>query len=251
MPRGAVGEPEHARIAGVPTTANRACLAEPGRNCLAPGQTARDHGAMSSTPVAAGTRIAWDDVPRHVRAAVEHELGSPITEAVTQHGGFSPGAAVRVACRSGRRAFVKAVGLSLNPDSPGLHRAEIRAMSQLRVGAPAPKLLALLRRRRLGGARARGHRRPPAGPALAELGRGADVDRARSAGADDRSGLDAAVPRDRAVPRQLGQDRGRPRGHRQRAARPVARDARSAVVGPSGQPQATRWCTSMRARTTC
>ena len=97
---------------------------------------------MSTAPLAASPRISWDDVPRHVQAAVEHELGSPIRPAVTQHGGFSPGAAVRVVCEDGRRAFVKAVGLSLNPDSPGLHRAEIHAMSVLPDEVPAPRLLA-------------------------------------------------------------------------------------------------------------
>lgn len=97
---------------------------------------------MSTTPLAASPRISWADVPRHVQAAVEHELGSPIRRAVTQVGGFSPGAAVRVVCENGRRAFVKAVGLSLNPDSPGLHRAELHAMSLLPGEVPAPALLA-------------------------------------------------------------------------------------------------------------
>jgi aminoglycoside phosphotransferase (APT) family kinase protein len=96
---------------------------------------------MSHAPLAASPRISWDDVPRHVRAAVDQGLGSPITSAVTQQGGFSPGAAVRVVCEDGRRAFVKAVGRSLNPDSPGLHRREIQAMSVLPDGVPAPRLL--------------------------------------------------------------------------------------------------------------
>jgi hypothetical protein len=97
---------------------------------------------VSTTPLAASPRIAWADVPQHVQAAVEQELGSPIRTAVTQDGGFSPGAAVRVVCQDGRRAFVKAVGLTLNPDSPGLHRAELHAMSLLPDEVPAPALLA-------------------------------------------------------------------------------------------------------------
>jgi hypothetical protein len=96
---------------------------------------------MSTVPLAASPRISWDEVPQHVRAAVEEGLGSPITSAVTQQGGFSPGAAVRVVCQDGRRAFVKAVGLSLNPDSPGLHRREIHAMSLLPDEVPAPREL--------------------------------------------------------------------------------------------------------------
>lgn len=97
---------------------------------------------MPTAPIAASPRISWGAVPPHVRAAVEQALGSPVTEAVTQYGGFSPGAAVRVVCEDGRRAFVKAVGLSLNPDSPGLHRGEIHAMSVLPDGVPAPRKLA-------------------------------------------------------------------------------------------------------------
>ena len=99
-------------------------------------------GQMTTAPLAASPRISWDEVPQHVRAAVDRELGSRVGEAVTQQGGFSPGAAVRVVCEDGRRAFVKAVGLSLNPDSPGLHRSEILAMSLLPDGVPAPRLLA-------------------------------------------------------------------------------------------------------------
>ena len=104
--------------------------------------SAGDHGPMSTTPLAASPRIAWADVPRHVQDAVERELGSPIRSAITQDGGFSPGTAVRVVCEDGRRAFVKAVGLALNPDSPGMHRAELHAMSLLPDELPAPALLA-------------------------------------------------------------------------------------------------------------
>lgn len=97
---------------------------------------------MASTPPAASPRIGWTDVPGHVRRAVDQRLGSSITSAVTQIGGFSPGAAARVVCRNGRRAFVKAVGSALNPDSPGLNRAEILALSLLPEHVPAPRLLA-------------------------------------------------------------------------------------------------------------
>jgi hypothetical protein len=101
----------------------------------------RDHEAMS-TPEVSSPRISWADVPQRVRTAVDRDLGSPVKSAVSQHGGFSPGAAMRVVCDNGRRAFVKAVGLALNPDSPGLHRAEIATMTLLPDELPAPKLLA-------------------------------------------------------------------------------------------------------------
>jgi hypothetical protein len=110
-------------------------------NLLRVGSPGRDDPEMSSAPEAASPRIGWHGVPEHVRCAVDEALGSPIVEAVTQLGGFSPGAAVRVVCRDGRRAFVKAVGSSLNPDTPGLNRAEIVALRLLPDGAPAPRLL--------------------------------------------------------------------------------------------------------------
>lgn len=96
---------------------------------------------MSGTPAAASPRISWSEVPEPVRRAIEAELGSPVSSAVTQLGGFSPGAAVRIVCADGRRAFVKAVGASLNPDSPRLHRAEIRALQLVPPHVPAPSLL--------------------------------------------------------------------------------------------------------------
>jgi hypothetical protein len=93
------------------------------------------------TPVAASPRIAWTDVPEPVRAAVADALGSPVASAATQLGGFSPGAAVRVVCMDGSRAFVKACGSSLNPDSPGIHRAEIRALRLMPPDVPHARLL--------------------------------------------------------------------------------------------------------------
>jgi aminoglycoside phosphotransferase len=92
--------------------------------------------------VAGGVRFAWADVPPHVRAAVEDGLGSPVVEATSQPGGFSPGTADRVVLADGRRAFVKAVGSSINPDSPGAHRLEIRSLTALPFGLPVPRLLA-------------------------------------------------------------------------------------------------------------
>jgi hypothetical protein len=95
-----------------------------------------------SVPVAAGSRIGWADVPDHVRGEVEAGMGSPVVDARTQHGGFSPGAAVRLRCADGTRAFVKACGSALNPDTPGLLRDEIAALDQLPGSVPHARLLA-------------------------------------------------------------------------------------------------------------
>jgi len=90
---------------------------------------------------AAGVRIAWVDLPVSVRAAVEGILGSGVVEAGSQPGGFSPGSADRVRTADGRRAFVKAVGGSITPDSPGLHRREIAVTAALPSDAPVSELL--------------------------------------------------------------------------------------------------------------
>jgi hypothetical protein len=81
--------------------------------------------------IARGPRMAYDDAPAAVRAWVERELGSQIVASSTQYGGFSPGVAARLVTASGRRAFVKAVGPELNPDTPGLFRQESVAMQAL------------------------------------------------------------------------------------------------------------------------
>ncbi|HEY6835474.1 MAG TPA: aminoglycoside phosphotransferase family protein [Gaiellaceae bacterium] len=92
-------------------------------------------------PSAQGARVPWEAVPLSVREAVESGLGSPVAQAVTRPGGFSPGAASRLRLEDGRRVFVKAVGSQPNPDSPDLHRDEARVTAALPPETPAPKLL--------------------------------------------------------------------------------------------------------------
>ncbi|MDX6364387.1 MAG: hypothetical protein QOC85_3397 [Streptomyces sp.] len=92
-------------------------------------------------PPAAGVRTAWEALPGAVKDAVAELLGAPVTVAVTQTGGFSPGVAARVTTAAGRRAFVKAVSAETNPDSPAMHRAEARHAAALPAEVPAPRLL--------------------------------------------------------------------------------------------------------------
>jgi hypothetical protein len=94
-----------------------------------------------TAPPAAGSRTPWEELPRTLRDAVADVLGSPVRTAVTQEGGFSPGAAARVTTTDHRRAFVKAVSAETNPDSPSLHRTEARNASLLPSNTPAPRLL--------------------------------------------------------------------------------------------------------------
>ncbi len=86
-------------------------------------------------------RIGWADLPSHVRAGVDHVLGSAVVEAVGQRGGFSPGTADRVLTAAGRRAFIKAVGPQPNRHSPEIHRREAAVSAGLPPGLPAPSLI--------------------------------------------------------------------------------------------------------------
>ncbi len=81
------------------------------------------------SPRAVGVRAPWVAMPDHVRAWVADTLGSPVVEAPDQVGGMSPGCATRLVCEDGTRAFVKAVGVELNPMTPILFRREITVLS--------------------------------------------------------------------------------------------------------------------------
>jgi Ser/Thr protein kinase RdoA (MazF antagonist) len=94
-----------------------------------------------AAPRAAGRRISWEQVPGHVRRAVEAALGAAVLEAQTQKGGFSPGAAARLRLSNGSAAFVKALGVDLDRDSVGLYRNEAATMPHLPAGLPVPRLL--------------------------------------------------------------------------------------------------------------
>jgi hypothetical protein len=78
-----------------------------------------------------GPRLAYDALPERARLWVSEALGGEVVDATTCCGGFSPGVAARVRATNGRRAFVKAVGASLNPDSPTMQRNEIAVLSAL------------------------------------------------------------------------------------------------------------------------
>jgi hypothetical protein len=93
------------------------------------------------SPPAAGVRVPWEAVPSPVRAAVEDRLGARVVEAVTQTGGFSPAAAVRVRLDDGRRAFVKAVDSATNSRTLRIYRDEIKVAALLPASVPAPRLL--------------------------------------------------------------------------------------------------------------
>jgi len=84
-----------------------------------------------TTPRAAGVRATYAAIPERVRTWVDETLGSPVVQAHDQIGGMSPGCATRVVCADGTRAFVKAVGAELNPDTPNLFRREVLVLGLL------------------------------------------------------------------------------------------------------------------------
>lgn len=95
-----------------------------------------------SSPLrAVGVRADYARIPDAVRSWVEATLGSPVVQADTQRGGMSPGCAARLLLADGSRAFIKAVGSSLNPGTPSLFRTEIRVLAAL----PAVPWRAMLR----------------------------------------------------------------------------------------------------------
>lgn len=87
--------------------------------------------APTRQPRAVGVRAPYTAVPAPVRAWVDEALGSPVVEWADQVGGMSPGCATRVTGADGRRAFVKAVGTELNPDTPNMFRREALTLSLL------------------------------------------------------------------------------------------------------------------------
>ncbi|MEV7629372.1 phosphotransferase [Actinoplanes sp. NPDC089786] len=91
-------------------------------------------------PAIGGVRLGWRDLPGEVQGAVAAILKSPVTEAVSQSGGFSPGTADRVTTAAGDRAFVKAVSPDQNPRSAELARQEAEICAALPASTNAPRL---------------------------------------------------------------------------------------------------------------
>src|SRR5262249_44623624 len=96
-------------------------------------------------PPAEGVRVHWQSVPLAVRAGIEAICGSPVMDARSQPGGFSPGVAARLECADGTRRFVKAVSAEANPHSPSMHRREAEVLPGLApllaaADLPVPRL---------------------------------------------------------------------------------------------------------------
>lgn len=86
-------------------------------------------------------RLGWAHLPPLVRRAVEQRLGSPVVDAVSQDGGFTPGFASVLTCADGSRAFVKAASVKAQRVFADAYREEARKLAALPPGVPAPALL--------------------------------------------------------------------------------------------------------------
>lgn len=100
----------------------------------------------TAVPVrATSRRPRWSDLPPAVRAIVEQSAGSRVVAATSTGTGFTPGFASRLDLADGSRVFVKAASSVYDGwhgwTITGAYREEIRKLSMLPSGLPAPKLL--------------------------------------------------------------------------------------------------------------
>jgi hypothetical protein len=86
-------------------------------------------------------RLTWPHLPPAVRALVEQRLGSPVVDAVSQGGGFTPGFASVLTCADGTKHFVKAASAKAQRMFAESYREEARKLAVLPHSVPAPRLL--------------------------------------------------------------------------------------------------------------
>jgi len=86
-------------------------------------------------------RLTWPHLPQHVRALVERHCGSPVVDAVSQGGGFTPGFASVLTCADGSKHFVKAASAKAQRMFADSYREEARKLRALPASVPAPRLL--------------------------------------------------------------------------------------------------------------
>jgi hypothetical protein len=86
-------------------------------------------------------RLEWTHLPPQTRAAIEERCGSPVVDAASQGGGFTPGFASVLTCADGSRHFVKAASTAAQRMFAASYREEARKLEALPEGIPAPRLL--------------------------------------------------------------------------------------------------------------
>ncbi len=88
-----------------------------------------------------GVRTPYDAAPPQIHSWAAEILGAPVVDVCPRIGGMSPAVAVSLRAANGATAFVKAVGGTVNPDTPTHFRHEIEVLSTL---PPAPYRAGLL-----------------------------------------------------------------------------------------------------------
>jgi hypothetical protein len=86
-------------------------------------------------------RLQWSFLPPRLRAEIEQQCGSPVTEAVSQDSGFTPGFASALVCEDGTHHFVKAASVKAQRTIAEFYREEARKLAVLPASVPAPRLL--------------------------------------------------------------------------------------------------------------
>ena len=85
-------------------------------------------------------RLEWPHLPPWLRKEIESRLGSPVVDAQSQDGGFTPGLASVLVCEDGSRAFVKAASTIAQRAFAGAYRDEARNLALLPADVPAAPL---------------------------------------------------------------------------------------------------------------
>jgi aminoglycoside phosphotransferase (APT) family kinase protein len=98
---------------------------------------------VTGTGPAAGVHLPWSQVPEAVQAWTARLAGEKRAAPAVRDlsGGFSPGATSILEWPNGRSLFVKAVGSSLNTESPNMHRREVVVSRSLPHGPQFPRLV--------------------------------------------------------------------------------------------------------------
>lgn len=100
-------------------------------------------GMPAAPPVPYGQtarRLSWQHLPPALRSQIEGRLGSPVVQADSQGGGFTPGFASVLTCADGSRHFVKAASNTAQRPFASSYRAEAAVLSALPPQAPVPRI---------------------------------------------------------------------------------------------------------------
>lgn len=86
-------------------------------------------------------RVEWQLLPPHIRDLISERCGSPVVDAETMGGGFTPGFASVLTCADGSKHFVKAAAARAQRMFAASYREEARKLTALDGLVPAPRLL--------------------------------------------------------------------------------------------------------------